>query len=187
MPAKGICRYLSAASDIRCVIAMTYRLRSGCVSNVSVSDPDREAVSLYLTFFLYLEGRPYQIIGRRLVHVVIQPVGIEVVCRRPPGEERPVCRIVVRIVVFRQVDGKSLTQIPFILPVQRYPVVFRMAHHKDLPSVLRHGEKQSHLVGFRQDRDPAVRSQLFNGHIRVAGMGRVENVVEAPHQRNFPV
>ncbi len=58
-----------------------------------------------LSFFL--KRRAVQIKRRTLIHIVIQPVRIQVVGRRPPLQVRFIVRIIVLIIILRNIDRKA--------------------------------------------------------------------------------
>lgn len=65
------------------------------------------------------------IIGRYLIYIVIQPVGIQIVGMSSPQKEGLIFCVIVGIIGFWHIDRQPLAQISLIFLVQGYPVVFR--------------------------------------------------------------
>ncbi len=55
-----------------------------------------------------LKRRPHHIIRRCLVHIIIEPIRIQIICRSPPGEQWFVRRVITSIVILRQFYRQSL-------------------------------------------------------------------------------
>ena len=99
-----------------------------------------------------------------------------------PGEHRLVLRVIIRVIVLRDLRIESPSHISLIFRIQRHAVIFRMAHNEYLPSFLRHAEEYAGLAGIRKDRDPFIRLQKVLGHFRMSGMRRHEYIVKSPDQ-----
>ena len=67
-----------------------------------------------------------QIVGRFLIDE-IQPVVIEEVSIAAPYEPRLFLGIIVGIIIFRKIDGKTFLFVSPVFPFQGAPVVFEMA------------------------------------------------------------
>ena len=74
-----------------------------------------------------------------------------------------------------------------ILAGQRHAVILRMALDKNLPAVPAHHNTYACLLGLRQNLQLRVLQDVLPVHFRVAGMGAVEVVVKAAHQRHLVV
>ena len=70
-----------------------------------------------------------------LVDVVIQPVHKQERRTRAPAHMRSLGRIVVREIVLRDLDRKSLIEISEILIPQRIDIVLGVSRDEELPSV----------------------------------------------------
>ena len=134
-----------------------------------------------------LKWRADHIVWRHLINIIIQPVGIEIVGCRPPGKQRFVPGIILGVIIPGHFNRKSFGKIPLVLRVQGDPVIFRMAHDKDLPPVLGHSQEQSGFFGFRQDGKPWILADSLQGCLGVAGMRSQKYVVKSPDQRDLPV
>ena len=67
-----------------------------------------------------------------LIYEIVQPVGKKQIGVRPPGNYRLLARIVIREIVFRNVNFKSLLLIAKVFVFQRILVILRMSRDKDL-------------------------------------------------------
>ena len=114
-----------------------------------------------------------------LIYIVIQPVCIDIVGMSSPGEQRLVVRIVIRIIVVRDMDRKTLGLIASEFLIESQSVIFRVTHHIDLPSLIGHNEKSSCFVGFGKDRQSAVGSDLVDGNIGMSGVRHQKYIVKA--------
>ena len=90
-----------------------------------------------------LERCSIQIIRCHLIYVIIQPVRIQVIAMRSPGQHWFLLWIVVRIIILRNLWIQSFPQISLILGIQCHSIILRMSHYKDLTSILRHAKINS--------------------------------------------
>ena len=92
-----------------------------------------------------------KLIGRLLVYVIIQPVGIHDVPMGSPLQHRPFSRIIIRIIIAGQFNGKSFFPVTLIFLIQGQTVIFRMSHHENLASVLIDHKGNPCLLRFRKN------------------------------------
>ena len=76
-----------------------------------------------------------QIVGRGLVHIIVQPVRIQQLRVRAPGDARGLRRIVVREVVARQRHVQAFRDIALVLGHERVGVVLGVAEHEEVAAV----------------------------------------------------
>ena len=81
-----------------------------------------------------LLNRP-DIIRRRLVHVIIEPVGIQQLPGGAPIDDRRVLRVIIREIVGRNRRIHSLIQVSEIFLRQRICIVFRVAGNEEMAAI----------------------------------------------------
>ena len=87
-----------------------------------------------------------EIIWRRLIDKVVQPVGIQEIRVAPPPHERYGLWIIIGKVVLRNRGVETAGDIPEILQLQRVPVILAVPRYEHLPSILRHRRIHSSLI-----------------------------------------
>ena len=123
-----------------------------------------------------------QIVGRSLIHVVIQPVGVEQLPGAAPAYHRDLVGIVAREVVGGHRNVQPLVDVPPVLLGQGVRVVFRMPHHKELTAVLCLDGVYPGVGGDCDQLQTGSVADVLLPHLSVAGMGGIEYIVEAPEQ-----
>ena len=84
-----------------------------------------------------------------LVHVIIEPVRIKRIRMTPPGSHGLLCRIVIRIIVDRNIRIQSLAQVTMILGIQCQDIVLRMSCYEDILSPVSDDDAGTALLGIR--------------------------------------
>ena len=77
----------------------------------------------------------FQLEGSGLVDVVVDPVGVEKVGVRFPGDENVRRRVIVAEIVLRHIRVQTLREVALVLFFQRVGVVFAVTEYKNLPAV----------------------------------------------------
>jgi hypothetical protein len=134
-----------------------------------------------------LLGDLIEVIGRRLVDVVVDPVAVKVIAVRPPLQKRALGGIVVREIVERNIDVQTLADVTVILIAQGVAVILRMAHDKEASAVTGHAEQYARLGGFRQDLEILAGVDGLCGDLCIAAVGNQEIVVETADNGLFSV
>ena len=104
-----------------------------------------------------------------------------------PHQKGLVGRVVIPVVILRNFYGESFSHITFVLSVQCDPVIFRMSHDEDLAAAVRHGQENSGLFGFRQDRQFTAGVDVRRRDFRMSGVRRQKHIVKSSHQRDLAV
>lgn len=123
------------------------------------------------------------VVGRGLVDIVIEPVGIEELAGAAPAHHGGLGGVVVGEIVRGHGDGQSLLHIPQVFPGQRVGVVFRVPHHKKLPGILCFHGKDAGLRGVGDQLETGGGQNIAAAHLGIAGVGGIKAVVKAPEER----
>ena len=75
------------------------------------------------------------IVRRRLIYIVVQPVGEKKLAGGTPGDDGSLGRIVVREIIHRNLGIHSTLQIPEVFQGQRVSVVLGMAGYEEVAAV----------------------------------------------------
>ncbi len=87
-----------------------------------------------------------QLVRRLLIDVVVEPIGEEQMAVRPPTLCRSLLGVVIREVVARDFNRKTLVEIAEILVFESIAVILRVAHDKDLTAVIGYGDVGASLL-----------------------------------------
>ena len=123
-----------------------------------------------------------QIVGRSLIDVVIEPVGIEELGGGAPAHQRGLGGIVVGEVVVGDVDVDALVHIPEVLVGQGVGVVLGVAGDEEAAVVLALHGKDPRLLGDGQQLQLGDRQHVLQLVLGVPGVGDIEHIVKAPEQ-----
>lgn len=78
---------------------------------------------------------------------------------------------------------KPPLQIPFVFLCQGFPVIFRVAHHENLPPVPGGNQVNTRVGRLGQDLELGMLEHILPADPGMAGMRRIEVLVESAHQR----
>ena len=81
----------------------------------------------------------------------------------------------------------SFRLIPLIFLIQCHPVILRMTHYKNLPSILCHDKKYTRFFRFCENHKSFVCPDFLNWNIRMSGMRCKKYVIKPAYKRNFPI
>ena len=70
--------------------------------------------------------------------------------------------IVIRIIITRDIDGQAFAHIAVVFCFEGQRIIFRMAGHKDLPSILRGDNVDPGLLGFNQGYEASLNKDIDN-------------------------
>ena len=127
------------------------------------------------------------IVRRRLVHVVIQPIGIEQIRAGSPPHDRLAGGVIVGEIVGGRLDGQSCVLVAEVLILQGVRVVLGVTHDEDLLAAGGHGAEHACLLRAGQDADLLHGLDILPLGGGVAGVGDVEHVVVAAEQHGAVV
>src|SRR3990172_3162984 len=99
-----------------------------------------------------------------------------------PADIWPCGRVVFWIIVLWHVDGQSLVHIAVVFGLECKRVVFRVAGHEDVTSILRAENVNAGLVRFSEDVQIIDLLHIRAADLGVARMGSEKNVVESAQQ-----
>ena len=103
-----------------------------------------------------------------MVNVVIDPVGIEKVGMRFPGDQNIVAGVVVPKIVQGDLGVQALGEIAFIFFLQGVRIIFPVTKHENLPSVHRLNQINASLVRFRQQAQAVILADIGRMYLGVA-------------------
>ena len=98
----------------------------------------------------------------------------------PPADDGGLGIIVIGVIIYRNMNGKSLVFVPEVFLFQGVRVVFGVAGDEDLASLLVHDSVDPRFRGGGQDFQPRHLLNVLPVNGGVAGMGNPEFIIKAP-------
>ena len=124
-----------------------------------------------------------QVVGRGLVDVVVEPVGVEQLSLAAPDVARLGRGVVIREVMRRNLGAEPALHVALVLQAQRVGIVLGMAKDKEATAVGRLDDVQANLVRHGHNLKLRLGLHVLAAHIGVARMHGIETVVKAADQR----
>ena len=98
----------------------------------------------------------------------------------PPLHHRLLLRVVVLVVVLRQLDGQVFSLVALILPVEGERRILAVTGDEELASLPRHDDMHARLVRLGDDAQTRFPLDILAPHLRMPAVGHVELTVEPP-------
>ena len=132
-------------------------------------------------------GNELKIIRGGLINEVVQPVAEQQICVGTPGDHRLPGRIIIRIVMFGNMNRLILGKVTQVFLLQGVGIVFRVPHDKELLMMFCINGIDAGLCG--GGKDPQARDSLniLAEDGGVPGMGSVKDIVKPAEQNALPV
>ena len=85
------------------------------------------------------------VVGRRLIYEIVEPIGIEQICTASPTNYRFLRVIVIREIILRYLDRKSRVLVAHLFLLESVSVVLGVSRNEDLSSLARSADENSRL------------------------------------------
>ena len=106
---------------------------------------------------------------------------------RTPHQKWFVLRIIVSVIVLRDINRQTFAHIPFVLSIQGNTVIFRMSHHKNPATTLCHCQKQPRLFRFCKNRDFFTFTNIFDRYFSMSGMRCQKHIIKSTYKGDLAV
>ena len=100
-----------------------------------------------------------------------------------PRYHRCLIRVVMEVIVLRQLYVVSLAHVSFILLIERIRRIFQMTSHEEFASTPRHHDAHATLCRFSDDVQTRHFFDVFPTHLSMAAMWHIEDVIKTTENR----
>ena len=94
-----------------------------------------------------------------------------------PGFDRCLARIVVRIIIYRNIGIQPLCKVTLIFFIQRQNIIFRMSCYENILSFIANDQIRSCLIGLRHDLQMRIFYDLIFIDTCISGMRYIEDII----------
>jgi hypothetical protein len=120
-----------------------------------------------------------------LINIVVYPILEKEIGMGSPSHDRSLIRIVIEIVILRELYIITLAYIASVFLIKRVRCILQVTSHKELSASAGYHHTYATLLTFCQNGKIFTRIDVFTANLRMTAVRHIEEIIEATENRQL--